>query len=364
MTKTDVRVSEITATCLKLLKYTPGKNYRQKSTSEDLSEALRPLRVFVDAFSNSLAQVVVTPDAGENEQTLRVYITENIPKIDAPRELVPFFRSWNIATVELYMQAGVDQLEQQDADETPGVLSGDISEGLSNELDIINNALNHRLARWAASLPERRVQDQLWPTTFNMSNRTAIRKYIQQYIKDNALAEKEVSEADIRTVVRNVTQDDKFPVPVAKSDAVIQAAFKEIRYRKRNQSLAAAKPSTATASRTSLLSKQPPGRNKNGYENEEGTDDDDEERGATQMHTVQERTWKRARRCIPDDLTDDEEQDTHGHNDDGNDERETLRTLTADDENDKEEYGNYERRDLKRARKRRATTKKILNEAS
>lgn len=349
-----MKVSAVTLDCLKRLRYSPGTEYRQKAPGKDFSEVLRPLELFVETFLKTLKQVQMTSEFGENESSLRAFLSANLPKIRASDELKGFFASWNIKVIaqdhrspspidaeldiqlRLAMDASrvtarrerehgeVQEVHNEEMDEEAAEHS---RKALLSELDAINLAVQHRLVRWAAKAPKRRMVDQLWPTTFSTEERKSIRKYVTNYIDEHDWIETDMAEQDKVNAVRAMQDDDEFPVAMARTAAVIQAALLEmIRLGKikhdRSQSEV-----TRSPSRTQSPAKRVPRKPADAAE--ESEEEEEEEEPVS-------RGWKRQRATAF--AADDEE---------------------FDEEDDDDAYADHESRDPKRARRRGSRAKKI-----
>ncbi|KAF2002155.1 hypothetical protein P154DRAFT_595120, partial [Amniculicola lignicola CBS 123094] len=304
------KVSPLTLECLQKLRYTPAKQYVQKSSRTDLSNVLKPVELFVDVFIRMIQQMEgnLASEAGDNESRHRVYLKEALPQIRASPDLVPFFTSWGIDAIpgdeELSVGQGVEYETQlalaMDASKVTAEAEARKREGkgkgkgkgkeqpagntdqtdeeerrrkaLLKELDIIMNALHHRLQRWASKFPARKIGDMLWPSTFTSEERDLLRKYVRNYTNENDLMVPDLSEEDhYNAVMAMYNDEDEFPVPMARSASTIQAVFKEVR-EKGNRSR-----STSRASSQSTTSRgDSPVKRGRGGQNADDDDEDDE----------------------------------------------------------------------------------------
>lgn len=55
------------------------------------------------------------------------------------------------------------------------------------ELDVMNNALQHRLACWARTFPRPKLEDMHWPMSYNEDERKQISGFVRKYLDENDL---------------------------------------------------------------------------------------------------------------------------------------------------------------------------------
>ncbi|CAE7216409.1 hypothetical protein PTTW11_10821 [Pyrenophora teres f. teres] len=248
------QLSVVTLSCLERLRYTPGAKFRKKAPEKDISGKLKRLETFVDTFLQTLGQVNMASEMGENETALRCFISQNLPEVRAPSELADFFASWNIKVVsednmaldfhgpefdaQLAMALEASQLtvqfeaaQRQTKDHAPEQ-SEEAEQGakaVSQELDVVTCAIQHRLTRWATTFPKRTMANQLWPSTFSAEERKIIRSYIVAYLDSHELNDPNISEDAQMNAIKEMQGADDFPVNMAKSANVIRAAFLDVR---------------------------------------------------------------------------------------------------------------------------------------
>jgi hypothetical protein len=306
-----LKLSAVTRECVQKLRYTPGKDFRNKAREKDFSEVLKPLQLFVDVFLKTMAEVRVTSEAGENESALRQFLQDRLPKVRAAAELSHFFAAWGIevttnsdgsplshgAEYDTQMQMALEmsrvtaqaEAEQRHVDEAEveamSLEEEDNRKALLQELDVINCALQHRLVRWSTKLPERSVADQLWPTTFSTEDRKAIRKFVHEYMTSHELTDAELSEQAKLAAIAEMQYDEDFPVNLGRSASVIKAVLLESRFgearrsRSRSESQVTQTPSVASRSLSPVKRMRRLGRDEEeeAMEAMEASDDGDEE---------------------------------------------------------------------------------------
>jgi hypothetical protein len=161
------------------------------------------------------------------------------------------------------------------------------------ELDVIACAIQHLLTRWATTFPQRTLADQLWPSTFSTEERKSIRDYVAEYIVNHKLDSAEVSEEAQMVAVKDMQQDDNFPIDMARTASVIQAVFLETRFgnARRSRSQSQVTQTLSIASRNPSPVKGLPGLT--GDEGmEDDVDDDDDEGGGNSVVNTRKRSRK------------------------------------------------------------------------
>lgn len=227
-------VSAATIDCLKRLKYTPGINYKTKPNGDDLSPYLEPVTKFVEAFLASIDKTPLTTNAGDNERAFRSVLTAQLPEISASSGLVPFSTSWGIEVKDDGdLQCHQEQKFKQELDNSAyedDEQAKDRRKEISQELDIFNSALHHRIARWTATFPRSSSTEPMWPLSFNEEEREAIKGFVRKYMNKHfrlwgLSIDKELEVG----AVMEMFDDDDFPVPLAKSAVIIQAVLFDLR---------------------------------------------------------------------------------------------------------------------------------------
>ncbi|RYN41212.1 hypothetical protein AA0112_g2300 [Alternaria arborescens] len=409
---TKLHVSAVTLACVEKLRYTPGENFRTKPRGKDLSDTLLPIQRFVDVLLREMKHVRLTSEAGENESALRSYVKQTLPRIEAPVELAQFFAAWDIsiktnnspsppaydteydAQMEMALHASrataLAESQQRDMDDNEREEQLHEAEehrkALLQELDVVNNAIQHRLVRWSTTLPHRALADQLWPSTYSTVEKKAIRNYVTEYLTEHDLLEGEVDEQDKLNAIKEMQNDDAFPVELARSAAIIQAVFLESRFgearRSRSQSEVTATPSVATS-----RSMSPVKRGRRGSSATRGRG------GRKAVSAVSGRSGRKSGRAAGAgaDLLEDDDMEAEDTDEDAREEEEqevvisrgTKRprrastranyivddgvdvdgpaptTAEDDEEEDSDTYRDYQKQDRKRARKRTSKVKQL-----
>jgi hypothetical protein len=206
----DMKVSNITLQCLLNLHYPPSKGYRKKPIEKDLSEVLRPLKLFTIAVLKCIKNVRVSSGHAENMTMFMKLLQSRLPSVSAtePGPLFSFFRTWGIevysqnslfeeggqeheAQVALALQASVVTAETEAGARAAHVSGGirtadqDDDAAAEREKDILaelaeyHNALCNRFARWAN---ENALLDALFPTSFTTEERKALKDFVRGHM--------------------------------------------------------------------------------------------------------------------------------------------------------------------------------------
>lgn len=247
------------------------------------------------------------------------------------------------------VQAEAEQREMDDEErESQLVEAEERRKALLQELDVLNNAIQHRLVRWAASLPERALADQLWPQTYSTDEKKAIRGYFKEYVREHGLLESELDEQELVDVIDAIKEDDAFPVELARSASVIQAVLLEFRGKEAQRARSQSTAATPSASRSRSVS--PVKRGRGGRQGASATrgrtrrrsgraelsEDDDDDAEDEEEGITAPRGKKRPRRDIATAsyVLDDAD------------------AAAAEDEDDSDVYRDYQKQSRKRARMR------------
>lgn len=313
------RVSQVIFDAVQKLQYTPGQGFRRKVPAKDLSGLLGPIGLFTDAFLRVLDNVVLHPKAARNLVSVRINMKKQIPKIVADVQLVLFFAAWEIEVIgsskspspppdgdearQLQMAilaskttAGIEaarRRQEEDDDmlldlepEDPEVVAAITAhaeaeksrKAILQELDIINSAITHRLARWAQDFPKPEHADLLWPYSFNKAERKQIKSFVRQYIEENDMWLRDINVDKQLEAIEDMKKHADFPLEHARNAGIIQSCFLDLRKDKKRWSRTpdSRDPSTA-GSRSVSPVKQSIENRMRGAANDDDDDDDDHE---------------------------------------------------------------------------------------
>jgi hypothetical protein len=245
-------------------------------------------------------------------------MVKQMPKIVADAQLVPFFAAWGIQVIgaskspsprpddveEREMQmalqasmvsaaADVAGLEEEEddmlLDVDPNTIAAAANEeaeksrkAILQELDIVNSAVMHRLARWVREFPKPKPEDISWPNSFDQDERKQIKSFIRKYLDDHDMWVKDIDAGEQGEAIDEIKDDANFPLEHARIAAVIQLCFIELRKdRKRYSKTPDSRASSGSRSRTSSPVKQSvEGRGGDDEGDDDDDDDDDDEDGS------------------------------------------------------------------------------------
>jgi hypothetical protein len=268
--KDKTSLSPVILDAIRKLQYTPGREFRRKGQNKDLSGLLGPVGIFTDTFLRVLDNMVLSPKASRNLVSVRINMKKQMPVIVADPRLAPFFAAWGINVinaskspsprpddveerqVQMALQASTASAaaeaarrEAEDADDesrdadAATAAQAEAEESLRailQELDIVNSALMHRLARWSRRFPKPKPEDLMWPNSFNKDERKQISSFVRRYIEDHDMWLKELDTGEQTEAIEEMKDHADFPLDHARNSAVIQLCFISLRKDRRRYS--------------------------------------------------------------------------------------------------------------------------------
>ena len=155
---------------------------RLKPSVRGFSETVMPLLDFTQALVRTLDELPVTAFSRDNHVALQLSLQQQLPAIVAVEELTDFFAAWNIRVVSFNRSPPPGMQINYDADTRIAILKSlrmseigaraqrtnslceqgavgakKIGEAWRKdflaEVDLVNMAIQHRLARWAENVP-------------------------------------------------------------------------------------------------------------------------------------------------------------------------------------------------------------------